>query len=425
MQISRKDISNGIALNTVKTNKFKFNRIFIDFILPLEREHAAENALFASVLLRGTKKHPSLLSIQQKLSSIYGAIMDSYVETRGEAHVITLYSKFLDDAFALGDEDITGEATSLISEVLTEPKTVDGVFDATFVESEKQKLINSIEAQINDKNAFALKRCIQVMCEKEAWGISHAGEVEDVEKITPVSLFERYKYILSHAKIEVWAIGTMDEQKTEEWVRSMFKNIERGEVPDYSTKIITDVEKIKTVCEHQNIAQGKLVLGFRTGVGGYDKDIYVMRVFNSIFGGSSTQSKLFCNVREKLSLCYFCASSIYMKGAMTVISGIEPKNKEKAKAEILAQLEAIKNGDITEEELENAKKSIRNAFLNIEDRPERIHSHYLGGEIFNMAETPAEAIEKTESVTIEQIVDIAKNIKLDTEYFLCGTECEE
>lgn len=424
MQISRKDISNGIALNTVKTDKFKFNRIFIDFILPLEREHAAENALFASVLLRGTKEHPSLLSIQQKLSSMYGAIMDSYVETRGEAHVITVYSKFLDNAFALGNEDITAEATSLLSEVITEPKTENGVFDASFVESEKQKLINAIEAQINDKNAFALKRCIQVMCEKEAWGVSHAGEVEDVEKITPSSLFERYRYILSHAKIEVWAIGTVDEQKTEEWVRDMFKNTERGEVPDHSTKIIKDVEKIKTVCEHQNIAQGKLVLGFRTGVGGYDDDIYAMRVLCSIFG-SGTQSKLFCNVREKLSLCYFCSSSIYMKGVMTVISGIEPKNKEKAESEILAQLEAIKNGDITEEELENAKKGIRNAFLNIEDRPERIHSHYLGGEIFNTVESPAEAIEKVESVTVEQIVKIAKNIKLDTEYFLCGTECEE
>lgn len=421
MQISRKDIFDGIALNTVRTDKFKFNRIFIDFILPLERENVAENALFSSVLLRGTEKHPNLLSIQKELSSLYGAEVDSYIGTNGEAHVITVYAKLLADKFALGGEDITGGVASMLSEVITEPKTENGVFDEAFVESEKEKLIADIEAQINEKDAYALKRCIEIMCEKEAWGVSEIGKADEVEKITPASLFERYKYVLSHAKIEIWAIGSIDEAKTEAFVRDMFKKIERGAVPDHSTNVIKDVAEVKNVCEHQTLNQGKLVLGFRTGIGGYDEDYHVLRVLNCVFG-AGTQSKLFQNVREKLSLCYHCSSRIYMKGVMMVTSGIEVKNHDKARNEILAQLEAIKNGEITAEEMESAKKRLRNSLLTVEDSAEAIHSHYAGNRVFGISETPAETIAKIESVTVEQVVAAAKNIKLDTEYFLCGTE---
>ena len=211
MQISRKNIFDGIALTTIKTNKFKFNRVFIDFILPLEREHAAENALFTSVLLRGTKKHENLLSIQKALSALYGAEIDSYVGTSGEAHVITVYAKLLANRYALRGEDITGGVISLLKEIIKEPKTENGVFDSAYVENEKEKLITDIEAQINDKDSFALKRCTEIMCANEAWGVSEIGKKEDVAKITPASLFERYKYVLSHAKAEVFVIGDIEE----------------------------------------------------------------------------------------------------------------------------------------------------------------------------------------------------------------------
>lgn len=421
MQISRKDIFDGIALTTVKTGKFKFNRIFIDLILPLEREHAAENALFTSVLLRGTNNHQNLLSIQKELASLYGAEIDSYVGTNGEAHVITIYAKLLSNRYALNGEDITGGVTSLLTEIIKSPKTENGVFDKAYVESEKDKLITDIEAQINDKDSFALKRCTEIMCANEAWGISEIGKAEDVAKITPASLFERYKYILSHAKTEVWVIGDIEEAVSEAFVRNTFADVARGEIPDYSTDVVKEATEVKKVCEHQTLNQGKLVLGFRTGIGGYEEDYNVLRVLNGVFG-SGTQSKLFRNVREKLSLCYHCSSRIYTKGVMMVTSGIEVANREKARNEILFQLEEIKKGNITEEELVSAKKRLRNAFLSVDDSADAIHSHYASSRIFGSEDSPADLIEKTERVTIEQVVAAAKNIQLDTEYFLCGTE---
>ena len=425
MQISRKEIFDGIALTTVKTDKFKFNRIFIDFILPLESEHAAENALFADVLMRGTEKYPGLLPLQKKLSSLYGAELDTYVGTNGEAHVITVYAKLMKDKYALGGEEITREGAELLCEVLKNPQKENGAFVAEYTESEKEKLIDDIAAQINDKDAFALRRAIEIMCADEAWGIPEFGKAEDVEKITPASLFKHYEYVLSNAGVEVFAIGEFAQGSAESLVRDIFGNVNRGNVPDYSTKIVRTAGEVKKVVEHQELRQGKLVLGFRTGISAYEKkESNVLRVFNCVFG-SGTQSKLFMNVREKLSLCYHCSSRIYSKGVMMVTSGIEPSNYDKARNEILFQLEEIKKGNISDEEMDSAKKRLRNSMLSVGDSAEAIHSWHINNNIFGLSETPEELIDEIEGVTKEQVAEAAKKITLDTEYFLCGEEAGE
>lgn len=419
MQISRKEIYDGIALTKIETDKFKFNRIFIDFVLPLERERAALNALFADVLMRGTEEYPGLLPLQKKLSSLYGADVDTYVGTSGEAHVVTVYAKLLKDKYALGGEEITREGAELLCDVLTNPQKENGIFCAEYVESEKEKLIDDIAAQINDKDSYALHRAIEIMCADEAWGISELGTPEDVENITPEALFEHYNYVLSHAQAEVFAIGEFPEGTPEKLVRDIFGGVTRGEVPDHSTKIIRKAGEVKKAVEHQELKQGKLVLGFRTGIGEGEAGYDALKVFNCVFG-SGTQSKLFMNVREKLSLCYHCSSRIYAKGVMMVTSGIEPANYDKARNEILAQLDEIRNGNISDEEMDSAKKRLRNSMLSVGDSPEALHSWYANNNIFSLSATPEDAIAKIERVTKADVAEIAKNITLDTEYFLCG-----
>ena len=421
MQISRKEIFDGIALTTVETDKFKFNRIFINFILPLERERAAKNALFADVLMRGTENHKGLLQLQKALSSLYGADIDTYVGTSGEAHVITVFAKLLKDKYTLGGEEITRGGAELLREVLTEPQMENGAFNTEYVESEKEKLIDDIAAQINDKDAYALHRAIEIMCKDDAWGISELGRPEDVEEITPASLYENYAYVLSHAQVEAFAIGEFPEGLAEALVRGIFGGVTRGNVPDYSTKLLARSAEVKKSVEHQELRQGKLVLGFRTGIGATDAEYDALRVFNCIFG-SGTQSKLFMNVREKLSLCYHCSSRIYAKGVMMVTSGIEPKNYDKAKNEILLQLDEIKKGNITDEEMDSAKKRLRNSMLSVSDSPEALHSWYLNNNIFSLTDTPEDIIAKVERVTKDDVAKIAQAVTLDTEYFLCGKE---
>ncbi|MGN1094920.1 MAG: EF-P 5-aminopentanol modification-associated protein YfmF [Eubacteriales bacterium] len=424
MLISRKDISDGVSITAVKTDKFKFNRVFIDFILPLCREHASENAMFSDVLFRGTKLHPDLLSIQRELSSLYGAEADSYVGTCGEAHVITMYAKLMKDKYAIDGTDITRGVLSLLSEIITMPRTENGVFLPEYVESEKEKLSDDIASQINDKDSYAVRRCIEIMCENEAWSVSELGRQKDVEKITPASLYERYKYILSHARTEIFTVGELSLEEAERFARGIFSGVSRGKTPDFSTQVISDVSSVRSVTERQtNINQGRLVLGFRTGKGAYDADFYVLKVLNAVFGGG-VMSKLFVNVREKMSLCYYCNSRLYNKGVMIVSSGIDSKNRAAAKNAIMEQLDEIRHGKISEEELSEAKKYIRNSLLSISDGAGAIHSYYLSNLVFGIKDTPEEMIEKTERVSVSDIVHAAEGIKLDTEYFLCGGEEE-
>ena len=228
-------------------------------------------------------------------------------------------------------------------------------------------------------------------------------------------------YYFSHAQVEAFAIGEFPEGLAEALVRGIFGGVTRGNVPDYSTKLLARSAEVKKSVEHQELRQGKLVLGFRTGIGATGAEYDALRVFNCIFG-SGTQSKLFMNVREKLSLCYHCSSRIYAKGVMMVTSGIEPKNYDKAKNEILLQLDEIKKGNITDEEMDSAKKRLRNSMLSVSDSPEALHSWYLNNNIFSLTDTPEDIIAKVERVTKDDVAKIAQAVTLDTEYFLCGKE---
>jgi predicted Zn-dependent peptidase len=229
--------------------------------------------------------------------------------------------------------------------------------------------------------------------------------------------------VLSHAQVEIFAIGEFPEGLAEKLVQDIFGGISRGEVPDHSTKIVRKAGEVKKVTEHQELKQGKLVLGFRTGVGEGEEGYDALRVFNCVFG-SGTQSKLFMNVREKLSLCYHCSSRIYAKGVMMVTSGIAPANYDKARNEILAQLDEVKKGNITDEEMDSAKKRIRNSMLSVGDSPEALHAWYANNNIFGTTYTPDDIIAKTECITKEEVAEAAKKITLDTEYFLCGKGAE-
>jgi predicted Zn-dependent peptidase len=229
--------------------------------------------------------------------------------------------------------------------------------------------------------------------------------------------------VLSRARVEIFAVGNFDFDTLCETFRASFAQADRKEVYTISTKPLSaPKETVKTVYERQNIAQGKLSLGFYTGITAADDNYTTMQILNAVYGAGVT-SKLFCNVREKLSLCYYCGSSDNaQKGFMTVNSGIEFKNEKKAADEILAQLEEIKNGNISESELRDAKLALIDSAERIADSAVNTLNWYFSGVMNGKILTPAEKREKIEAVTVADIVEIAKNIRLDTYYFLCNKE---
>lgn len=416
--IITKNIFEGIDLNIIKTDKFKTNVMTVNFIRPLCKQEASLNALLPLVLKRGSKKYKSMDVLQSKLDMLYGTSLYSNIDKKGDNHVFGMFMSFVDQKYIDSDINIMKECTNILFDVLLNPLVKDNGFDFDIVEGEKKNLINKIKAQINDKRSYSVSRCIEEMCKDEAYGISDIGEISEVEKITNEQLLEHYYKILKTSKIEIFFVGSEENSKgLVSSIKRKFSKIQRENIVGVENKVIEKAYKVKNIEDKLNITQGKLVLGFRTGLI-TKENAAAYTLFNIIFGGSPT-SKLFMNVREKLSLCYYCSSRINrQKSIMLISSGVEFDNKDKAFNEILAQLESVKNGEFTEEDIDNAKKYISNAYMTLEDTNSAIADYYLSRILDGDIISPAQMVKDILKVKKEDIISCAKNVTLDTVYFM-------
>ena len=415
------EISNGVNLKYIKTDKFKTNYISFDFIAPLERERVHFNAMLPLILMRATKNYPSQAEINKRLQFLYSGNISANVTAFGQYQCFGLKMNMLNDRFSK-DVSITDGMVDMLCEILFNPYLVNGAFDEKYTNDKKNDLIDTVDSLKNSKGSYAIKRLKEEMCKNEVFSISKYGEIENINKITPESLYNAYKEALSIYPIEIYAVGNMDVDAIASKIKNCFKSIKRNTINIPEIELITEAKEVKRVTEEEKVNQARLVLGFRTGYDYKENKYHIVQLFNEILGGSPT-SKLFLNVREKMSLCYSCRSMVNQKDGLMIISaGIEAKNKEIAEKAILDQLDAIKNGNITEEEFLSAKKSIINGYLSISDSASSEHAWSFFRSLCKINTTPELESEKIKSTTIEQIKDFANRITLDTVYFLKGEE---
>ena len=416
------NIKNGIRLNTLKTNRFKTNLLTINIITPLREETASKFSLLTDVLTAASEKYPSLVELGKKMADLYSASVNAFVQKRGENQIVVFELSLINNEYAYDGVNLFDEGTKLLSEVMLKPYLKDGKFDEEIVEREKKNLADSMREKINNKASYANDRCGEIMCEGEAFALDANGTLEALEAVTVDSLMEAYNDLLRKYPIEIFYAGCMSHEDVKEYIN---KNIAlpQGERTIVSQTVAKEAGELKEVEESFDVSQGKLILGFRTNfVPKEDEELLAIQLFCDIFGSSPT-SKLFMNVREKLSLCYYCRP-IYtaLKGVMLVSSGIETSNYEKAKTAILGELEAMKKGEITEEEMENGKKALINSFKMVTDSLGGVISWgavrrlYTDGRIA----TPEEFAEKVNAITKENVVEVANRLKLDTVYLLKG-----
>ena len=412
----------GVYLRAVQTEKFKTGCLSISFLRPLCREEAAKNALLPSVLLRGTKAHPDIMRISTLLDELYGAGVGTLVRKKGEVQTWGFYADFIEDAYTLDGENVFAEVCGFLRELLLEPVTEQGAFCRDFVEGEKVNLCNSIAAEINDKRSYAVLRLLRTMCRDERYAVSRLGDRESAEAVTPEDLFAHYQRTLASSRVELFYMGRKPLREVERQVRAMLAGLPRAALDPIGTEVVERAGSVRTVDERMDVTQGKLSLGFRTGCVGSDGDYAALFLLNAVYGGAVT-SKLFQNVRERLSLCYYASSSLErLKGLMVVSSGIEFENYEVAKAEILRQLEDCREGKITDEELESARAYLISALRASMDRPGGLDDFYLGQAIAGLTETMEDRIEALRRVTKDEVAAAARKLTLDTVYFLKGVE---
>ena len=421
----RSELMPGVRFRAIHTTKFKSAYLSVTFMAPLKEETAAENALIPSVLRRGSQAHPDMESVSAALDELYGGAIEPAVRKKGETQCVGFAASFLDDAYALEGEEILEPAAALLGELLMNPLTEQGFFKADYVESEKVNLIDQIRGQMNDKRTYATMRLRQLMCQEEAYGVDVWGDEAHACAITPESLWQRYQQLLAECEVEVYYCGSAHPQRAETALKKALAALPRKlELLENDCEIrLTVGEEPRVIEEAMDVTQGKLAMGFRTGgMTVWEEDYPALVMLNAIFGGTSL-SKLFMNVREKLSLCYYASSMLEkMKGILVVSSGIEFDKYEQARDEILAQLEAIRRGEIEDWELEGARGTIATAYLTTLDSQGRQEDFWLGQGAAGLDEPLEELVERIKHVTREQVVEASKRLELDTIYFLKGKE---
>lgn len=420
MKQQRVELMPGVFFTCLHTEKFRTNCLSISLLRPLDQREAAENALLPDVLLRGCRMCPDMGAISAWLDQRYGAGVQATVRKRGEVQAIGFFMDYIDEKFTDPEERITEDMCALLGSFLLEPVLEDGAFRKDYVDGEKVNLINAIMAQINDKRSYAAIRLRQEMFREEAYGVDKNGTREQVEAITPEHLYAHYRNILAHSRIEIVFAGRADYGMLQASLKKALETLPRGEIDRTETVPGPVPNEVRELQEEMDITQGNLVMGFRTGITSGDPEYPAMLLLNGIFGGG-LNSKLFVNVREKLSLCYYASSGLdRFKGIMLVTSGVDTKNYEIAKAEILRQLEDCRKGNITPEELEAARSYLCTSLKSSGDSLGRMEDFCLSQEIGGFTYTSEELSAALMKVTFTQVQKVAKLCRLDTVFFLRG-----
>lgn len=416
----KRTIDKNVNLHIIKTTKFKTNLFNVYLKRPLNKSEVSKNALLTMVLSRGSKKFPNTKVLSEELENLYGAAFVCDTIKKGEKNIIRFALQMVNDMFL--KEEILVRGLKIINDFISNPLIEDQVFNKEYVMQEKRNLIERIEAQKNDKMRYAYDRCVEEMCEGEAFALNDYGDIEDVKNITPSELYKHYLNVIKHSQVDICVVGDIDKDKVENLVKEHI-SICMDDVTEVKREKITDARKeVKVVTEEMDINQGKLTLGYKTNIAYEDKLYNPLVVYSSILGGG-VNSKLFKNVRERESLCYYVFSRIEkFKSLMFIASGIEFKNYEKALDVIKEQLKSMKAGDFNEEDINSAKNSIITSVKSMTDSAGMLSDFYYTQSLCNTNDSIEEIEEKIKRVTKDEIIKVAHKVQLDTIYFLKNKE---
>lgn len=422
MEKTRTKLAEGVYLTRLPARKFKTSLLSAQFMTPIAAETAAAQALLPAVLRRGTMCYPDMGALSTRLDELYGAEIDYTVRKKGECQCVGFVASFIDDAFTPGGEKLLEPVAELLGQVIGNPVTKDGRFLPEYVDSERTNLVDAIRSILNDKRDYADLRLLQEMCAGEPYGVSRFGDEKSAQALTGEQVYEAYTRLLSSAPLELFYCGSASAERVEAALMAALSNLPRKAVQAIpQSQCHTARKEVKRVTDLMDVTQGKLGMGFTCG----SDDFAALMMGNTLFGGSSN-AKLFMNVREKLSLCYYASSLFHrQKGIITVSSGIEFQNFQKAYDEIQHQLKAVQDGKLEDWELEGARSTLCNAYATIGDSQSKLENFWLGQTATGRDDTPEALAEGVRTVSPERIYEAMKTVSLDTVYFLKGEGAEQ
>lgn len=423
MEYFRRELAPCVYLTALRTDQFKTGYLTASLLTQLTREQAADNAVLPYVLRRGTASLPDMRAFSARLDGLYGAAIEPKVRKLGEIQALGFAASFSEDRYLPQGEEIFPEIVRLMGELWLSPNTRGGLFLPDYVDSEKEKLLQRLESLRNNRSAWAVRRLVENMCSMEDYAVSAMGGADEAENIHYVKLTKDYRALLGASPVEFFYCGSRRGDEVARMLEDAMLLLPRGEIDlDMGTDVRMNAleSQPRYFVEEMDVTQGSLAMGFRLGKCMEDPDEAAIRVFNAVYGGCVT-SRLFTNVRERLSLCYYASSSVDLhKGIMTVSSGIDFDKYDPAREEIIAQLDSLRRGEITEEELSAAKNAAVNAMRTVPDSPAALEDFYLSQTVKGLDASPLDMAALMEEVTADQVTEIAQGVELDAVYFLKG-----
>ena len=418
-------IRDGIRLSSIRTDRFKTGILTFTLLLPSTRENFLYNTVLPGVLRRGTERYPTMAALNRRLDELYASCVEIRTARLGKNLALVLTAELLDESYATDATSIIDGVTEVFSQMLLFPKlTAKGMFDPVAVEQEKRFERDALRSAINNTRAYASIRLSELMFREDETSPTLKERERALDTITPQNLTDYYRRQVLNAPMEIFYVGTLSEEELQTITQKHFAAWQVRHTP---TLILPHPEKgcgELRITESMPVSQGKLAMGFRTGVAsdGKTSGNYVALMLNELFGGAPA-SKLFMNVRERMSLCYYCSSSYSpFSGIIKVSSGIESSNQAQAEEAILAQMESIRRGEISETEFHAAQVSLENAYRSIYDNPFDLQTFYGNRILFGNTETVEDCRVRLSAVTPEQVVSLANQTVCDTVFFVEGTK---
>lgn len=416
--INRRQIADGVYFSSITDSRYKKNYISVSFYDTINEETATDNFIVPLILANRNADYPTYKLLQNRLSTLYAASVSASSGKMYDLQSNGVSAYYLDDVYALSGEKMTDEITDILIGCLFNPALENGVFPEKTVNLERQTLIDEIEALINDKRSYAASQAVKTMCKGEPMAVRAQGNIERAKALTPADAYNAYRRLICNTHCEIICVGCNDFSTVEAKMTNAFKKIERSDIHDFGIEISPIKAVPEEVTEKMAVTQSKMVIGFKS----HCEDKAALTMLQKIYGGT-TSSKLFMNVREKMSLCYYCSASYNTeKGLMLVNCGVENANIQKAKDEIIHQLEKIKNGNFTDEDIMFAEMSLQNNYKSVGDSISGVAGWYSDCIIKNDIIAPEQALERYIGVSRERIIAAARSAELDTVYILTSQE---
>ena len=416
------EIAAGVRYCFVPASRFKTSRLLLQMALPLrlgEPQATAANAMLPFLLHRSSAAYPTPRALKCKLAELYGARLSASAQKSGETQLLSIALTAIDDRFALENESVAQGCAALLLDLLFTPGLENGTFPEASIELEKRLLMERLESEESNKWLYAQRRCEALMCSNEAYGLNPLGEPEAIAALTPEHVTDAWRSLLRTAPMHFVLVSDGDGNAVQNEIKTRFEGLPR-EAVTLETEFIKEAGEQKSIREEQAVEQAKLLLGFRAGMANAADNRYAVQLMTELFGGG-VFSKLFINVREKMSLCYACQASLHVqKGIILVRSGVDTEKADEARDAILEQMRQTREGEFTDGELDAARRALCDSYQTAEDLPESLAAWYTRGLLTGEYLTAAQEAAGISAVTREEVIEAARGVTLDTVYVLAS-----